>query len=82
VSAGTQYARDLGKLKGVLKIIFGKLFVRGTMRRLKIKFSLGAAVGLDGQKAGPARCGATTKGVQAWMRCAGQELPECLKGFQ
>jgi hypothetical protein len=42
VSAGTQYARDLGKLKGVLKIIFGKLFVRGTLRRLKTKFSPGA----------------------------------------
>jgi hypothetical protein len=42
VSAGTQYARDLGKLKGVLKIIFRKLFVRGTVRRLKTKFSLGA----------------------------------------
>jgi hypothetical protein len=42
VSAGTEYARDLGKLKGVLKIIFGKLFVRGIVRRLKTKFSLAA----------------------------------------
>jgi hypothetical protein len=32
----------LGKLKGVLKIIFGKLFVRGTVRLLKRKFSLDA----------------------------------------
>jgi hypothetical protein len=39
VSARIEYAIDLGELKRVLKIIFGKLFVRGTMRRLKTMFS-------------------------------------------